>query len=255
MRVETFSEGKPEGCNEDRHGFNNRALVVADGVTSLTKRLYDGKSGGEIAAKVVVQQCIACDVVDVDLVQILTQSVDTAHTILSPDPIADDERFGAVFASARIKGDVVHLTYVGDVGIRINGRDVLCERLKVDDITGHMRSQYIALTGDVEGSRAWVSPHIAQLRKNANDPTSFLGYGVIDGRAVPATFVKYVALPREDVKTIELFSDGYYVIPQQVEIAAWECAYEQAQKEDPQRCQKHKSTKAKDDRTILIARF
>jgi len=54
---------------------------------------------------------------------------------------------------------------------------------------------------------------------------------------------------------MELFSDGYFDIPQEVSIEAWEKSFEKVEKEDPDKYKKYKSTKSKDDRTIAIIRF
>lgn len=54
---------------------------------------------------------------------------------------------------------------------------------------------------------------------------------------------------------IELFTDGYFAVPEGSTIQDWEDIYEKIEKEDPYKYLTYPSTKAKDDRTIMIVHF
>ena len=58
-----------------------------------------------------------------------------------------------------------------------------------------------------------------------------------------------------EIKTIELFTDGYFAIPKDISLEAWEKTFEKVEQEDSDKWKKYKSTKFKDDRTIAIIEF
>lgn len=84
-----------------------------------------------------------------------------------------------------------------------------------------------------------------------------LGYGVIDGFAVPAKFIDTARFPLAEVETIELFSDGYFAPAHEFGVAAWEAEFERVEQEDPYKVGRYMSTKGTtetaltDDRTYL----
>ena len=52
-----------------------------------------------------------------------------------------------------------------------------------------------------------------------------------------------------------MFTDGYFAIPNGVEIRDWEDSYKKVERDDPDKYIKYKSTKSKDDRTIAVIKF
>lgn len=100
-----------------------------------------------------------------------------------------------------------------------------------------------------------------QVRNYFNDPNSELGLGIINGEVVPDKFVKTYTLDLKDIKTLELFSDGYFVLLDDAEIESWEKAFLAGEKEDPLRWNRYPAVKGvmpgrySDDRTILIVNF
>lgn len=88
-----------------------------------------------------------------------------------------------------------------------------------------------------------------------------LGYGGLDGFAVPPRFVETRSYALADVETIELFSDGYFKLGNGFGVAAWEEAFREVEAEDPHKIGRYMSTKGTtatvltDDRTYLGVRL
>jgi hypothetical protein len=88
-----------------------------------------------------------------------------------------------------------------------------------------------------------------------------LGYGVIDGFAVPSRYIETFSMPLAEVETIELFSDGYFSPGKGFGVAAWEKEFERVEHEDPHKIGRYMSTKGStrealtDDRTYLGVRL
>ena len=68
-------------------------------------------------------------------------------------------------------------------------------------------------------------------------------------------------LPRSDVRTIELFSDGYFKPGADFGVASWEEAFREVERDDPAKVTLYLSPKGStathwtDDRTYLGVRF
>jgi hypothetical protein len=95
--------------------------------------------------------------------------------------------------------------------------------------------------------------------QNVTDPV--LGYGGIDGFAVPERFVETRSYRLAEVETIELFSDGYFKPGAGFGVAAWEAAFQEVEAEDPHKIGPYMSTKGTtpsqltDDRSYLGVRL
>jgi len=82
-----------------------------------------------------------------------------------------------------------------------------------------------------------------------------LGYGVINGTDTPNKFIKIFKFKLKNIKTLEIFTDGYCDIAKSPSIKSWEAMHKQVEKSDPHKYIKYISFKSKDDRTILIVKF
>jgi hypothetical protein len=88
-----------------------------------------------------------------------------------------------------------------------------------------------------------------------------LGYGGLDGFAVPARFVEARSYALAEVETIELFSDGYFKLGDGFGVAAWESAFREVEAEDLYKIGRYMSTKGTnsvaltDDRSYLGVRL
>jgi Protein phosphatase 2C len=91
-----------------------------------------------------------------------------------------------------------------------------------------------------------------------NTTTSPLGYAVLDGSDVPMDLVRVVDRPRTSIQTIELFTDGYFEPGATPEVDAWEAAFEEVERVDPEKIGRYASVKGStpetwtDDRTVVI---
>jgi hypothetical protein len=92
----------------------------------------------------------------------------------------------------------------------------------------------------------------------ANEVGNSLCYDVLaDGTPQIGDWVD-VWRPKEDVQTIEVFSDGYAKLPDNPTVAAWEAAFEETDRQDFHRISEYATVKGGteneffDDRTVVI---
>ena len=94
-----------------------------------------------------------------------------------------------------------------------------------------------------------------------NNASLQLGYPCLDGFEVPQHMVMIERLPRSEVDTVEIYSDGYFKLGEGFGVAAWEKAFAEAEREDPAKVLLYPSPKGStsslwaDDRTYLAVRF
>ena len=95
--------------------------------------------------------------------------------------------------------------------------------------------------------------------QNVTEPV--LGYGGIDGFAVPPRFIETRSYALAEVETIELFSDGYFKPGEGFGVASWEAAFQEVEAEDYHKIGRYMSTKGTtdtqltDDRSYLGVRL
>jgi hypothetical protein len=91
-----------------------------------------------------------------------------------------------------------------------------------------------------------------------NTTASPLGYAVLDGFEVPMALVRVVDRPRAEVRSVELFTDGYFEPGAEPSVAAWEAAFAEVERVDPWKIGRYPSVKGTvgriraDDRTVAI---
>ena len=94
-----------------------------------------------------------------------------------------------------------------------------------------------------------------------NDASTILSYSALDGFEVPLSLVHFERLPRAEVRTVELFSDGYFKPGADFGVASWEEAFREVERDDPAKVTLYLSPKGStathwtDDRTYLGVRF
>jgi hypothetical protein len=94
-----------------------------------------------------------------------------------------------------------------------------------------------------------------------NNASLLLGYPCLDGFDVPERMIWVERLPRKDVESIEIFSDGYFKPGHGFGVTAWEQAFAEAEREDPAKVLLYASPKGStasmwsDDRTYLGVKF
>lgn len=91
-----------------------------------------------------------------------------------------------------------------------------------------------------------------------NNTTSPFSYSVFDGFDIPRALIEVIDRPRASIETIELYTDGYFRPGARPDVAAWEAAFEEVERVDPEKIGAYASVKGSsermrtDDRTIVI---
>lgn len=98
----------------------------------------------------------------------------------------------------------------------------------------------------------------AQFQNNTRSP---LSYAVLDGFDVPSPLVQVIDRPASSIRSIELFTDGYFKPGDTPDLAAWERSFREVEDEDPEKIDRYPSPKGTtgriraDDRTVVIVGF
>jgi hypothetical protein len=88
-----------------------------------------------------------------------------------------------------------------------------------------------------------------------------LGYGGLDGFGVPDKYIETRSYRLDEIETVELFSDGYFMPGDLFGVASWEKAFRDVEERDPHKIGDFMSTKGTtaamltDDRTYLGVRL
>jgi Protein phosphatase 2C len=92
----------------------------------------------------------------------------------------------------------------------------------------------------------------------ANNTTSPLSYAVLDGFEIPLPLVSVIDRPRAAIRSIELFTDGYFKPGAAPALDDWEAAFAEVERVDPEKIERYPSVKGStdrmntDDRTVVI---
>ena len=94
-----------------------------------------------------------------------------------------------------------------------------------------------------------------------NNTLSPFSYATLDGFDLPPPLVHVFDRPRASLQSIELFTDGYFKPGTTPDLAAWEAAFGEVERADPEKIDAHSSVKGTvgrirtDDRTVVIVRL
>jgi len=97
-----------------------------------------------------------------------------------------------------------------------------------------------------------------RFQNNTNSP---LSYAVLDGFEVAQPLVRVIDRPLASIRSIELFSDGYFRPGDTPDVTSWEAAFEEVERLDPEKIERYPSVKGTvgriraDDRTVVIVTF
>jgi len=253
--VQLFTEAKVPGKNEDAVLHGDKTIVLGDGATDRMGLAFGSESGGQVASRIATETAFKSSLNGPDLIAEVTEEITNSYKSKHPLALEDPAyRISTMLLVARISGDQLIVTSVGDIALRVNGNTIYLEQMLIDQLTSGMRSAYIHATGDVEGSVEVILPSIRSQHLYQNNKEHPLGFGVIDGTPVPAEFIKTYTFDLVEIETIEIVSDGYYgAFPDGVGIGAYERLYAHIEEVDPHKYKKYASTKSKDDRTVVIA--
>jgi hypothetical protein len=94
-----------------------------------------------------------------------------------------------------------------------------------------------------------------------NTTDSVLGYASMNGFPIPHSLIRTDSFPRSEIRTVELFSDGYFACDAGFGVAAWEARFAEVERDDPHKVTLFPSPKGSvapfwaDDRTYVAVRF
>ena len=105
----------------------------------------------------------------------------------------------------------------------------------------------------------WLLAHgISGQTRFQNNVASPFSYATLDGFDIPPPLVRVFDRPRESVRSIELFTDGYFKTAATADVAAWEAAFAEVELRDPEKIDAYPSVKGTvermrtDDRTVVV---
>lgn len=94
-----------------------------------------------------------------------------------------------------------------------------------------------------------------EFQNNTNSP---LSYAVLDGFETPMSLVQVIDREHSTVRSIELFTDGYFAMAETSSVAAWEASFREVERSDPDKIDRYPSPKGStadhytDDRTVIV---
>jgi hypothetical protein len=91
-----------------------------------------------------------------------------------------------------------------------------------------------------------------------NNTISPLSYAVLDGFEVPMGLVRVIDRKRASVRSIELFTDGYFEPAAAPSVDAWEMSFREVERVDAEKIDRYPCVKGStpdrhaDDRTVIV---
>jgi len=280
LKVCILSVGKRKNDaskNEDGWVAIENTFGVIDGSAPRVDLKFEGKSSARFATDALrnVLLTTSPSVNGKELVLAMTAFLNEEINRIGYKDLIQQNREAspaALFTVARIVENQIIITAIGDISCRINSKVIHKDNFKSEDLM--MKKRILAMKKaknknpfiqDEEliriGKQAITEDLKLQVINYFNNPNSDLGFGIIDGKEVPEKFIKKYIYDLRRIKTLDLFSDGYHLLPHSSNINLWEEKFFEGEKEDLLRWKKYPSVKTSsisqfsDDRTILIANF
>lgn len=129
---------------------------------------------------------------------------------------------------------------------------------EADGLCDEMLARFGAL-GPVDQLRAFLRDGIRQQFRFANREDHPFGFSTLNQDPTALTDIIDLRLPRAGIDSIEIFSDGYFLVPDKVGIPAWEEAFARVEAEDFRKLGRFANVKGStatefaDDRSIIVA--
>jgi hypothetical protein len=123
------------------------------------------------------------------------------------------------------------------------------------------QSRVLFPSAPLDDIRHLVDTGISGQTKFQNNVTSPFSYSVFDGFPIPARLVQVIERPRDSIRTLELFTDGYFEQGRAATVDAWEAAADEVERIDPEKVDAYPSVKGSaprlrtDDRTLVVVRL
>lgn len=210
----TGKYGNPDVC-EDAVFTSEKYIAVIDGVTTKSKRRYDGKRGGRVAEELLVQKL--CEMPgDMDGVSFLNSLSETILAFSQEHGCSGNEIPRACILAYSIQNHVIY--GYGDCQCRIN-RKAYSFHKKIDAMNETLRS-YVIETALKQGSsleeirrddpgRKAILPYLRTQYLFENETGEF-GYPVLNGDPVKPDLM--TEIPVSEGSEVILASDGYPVL-------------------------------------------
>jgi HD superfamily phosphodiesterase len=266
--------------NEDVYGLNEDVIALADGATGKNElvneqisQVFNGLTGGRIAAEVATKEVVESGLNGGQLVSQISAKI---NELCAANPAVSgmEGALLATLAAARLdqEAEEVVITQVGDTAVRVTYKDgtqkMYAPERTIDAVDAENRAKAIKealktgmnITDAAAHGREAIRDSLLSQGEYRNNPDHEYGFGCITADGVPDKFIRQYRFPVDMVETIELITDGYLYasqdeFPKEASIAAWEEHIQRVHAEDPQKYLKYLATKVADDRTILIARI
>lgn len=219
--IEEYIEGKSKNC-EDKIYKGQRFFAIIDGCTSKNKITYGDKSGGEMAADIILNTIKDLDNEETkfsDILRNINVNFDSAYEKNNIEKSLPENRMGAVFILFDNLLKKIYL--IGDCqAILINKdetRKYISGDKKIDEVTSNARSVFnhgLIITGqdtfesllEEDKGREFIMPLLLNQLRFENIDHEY-GYPVINGNEVPESFIQEFDL--KNTKRVIMASDGY----------------------------------------------
>lgn len=220
MKIESLYDQGTAEIQEDRIIIHPPFFGVADGVSGIYlpeegPKKFNGMSGGEMAA-VELLRCVASatkkdelkDVIERARVKIAHQQADEKDPAYMP---------GTVFALTRVGNEVIEILQCGDCfvlwetisGVGVTENQTFRHDAEALEIIAELMQKHC---GNREKMWQEFLPILAEMRRrDINKPG---GYGLLNDQPEATKFFVNFSLPRKEIKTLLLFSDGLVPYPE-----------------------------------------
>ncbi|WP_042143643.1 hypothetical protein [Paucisalibacillus sp. EB02] len=269
--VEEFTQSKSGNMDlcEDAYFCNEHFAAVIDGATSVSDRLYNGKTQGRLAAELIREAMSTLDGKETinEIVTVINKEYKALYEALKLEEEVLEYPYLRPSASMIIYSKYHHKVWmVGDCQLYYGNK--LYQNIKhIDEVFSEVRS--IILQGELLNGKTveelldgedtgfqLIRPLIKKQYNFQNTtPKCDLSYAVVNGFPIPSELIKTIDLP-EGLEFLSLASDGYPTILDSLEASEEELT--RILKNDPLCIHENRSTKgiAKenlsfDDRTYI----
>ncbi len=288
--AETWTRAKSldSDANEDVLFADSTVIALADGATDKSGIEYlSGKTGGRELAELATQIAATSEKSGYVLTDEITGRIREFYTDNNSEALDDkSKRASTTLAVARLIGNYVVITQVGDTNIRVTRHDgsidIFTNDKDIDYENAKLRAQAIYAGFEqfqkqfervpsvretqkiIDAGRDAIDTNLHNQYRLQNNASEIDGYGTIDGSDIPqqfrkgnpTDFVKTMQYEAGEIATIELVSDGFYgQFPEVVSIEAYKRLYQDIHRRDPYKYLEYLSTKSRDDASVAIARL
>lgn len=138
----------------------------------------------------------------------------------------------------------------------------ICKNMLTAADVAEMQAQILGMfadRADAAGLKDFLDAGIRKQQMFANRTDHALGFSTLNEDATSLADIIDTSLPRAEVCSLELFSDGYFACPANVDLAGWEDTFAQTEAEDFHKLHRFANVKGSttreftDDRSVIVA--